>query len=296
MRNNPRWYSIPLIGLVLLLTSSVVGCASPPLSAPPVIAEFSANPTEIISGESATLLWNVTEATTVSIDQGIGNVPVTGTQLVLPITTTAYTLTATKNAGIVTKAVVITVIPLVEGKSEEEENSEQPPAQWPPVVPRSELRVHFIDVGQGDSILVDLGETEVLIDGGGKSPGVVTYLNDYVEGPLEVMIATHPHADHIGGLIAVLDAFNVDEIWLNGDKSTSQTYSQFMSAVNSEGVQVYEARRGDTIEVDELVFNVLHPVDLTGTANNNSIVLSLSYEEIDFLFMGDAEQEAEASM
>ena len=69
-----------------------------------------------------------------------------------------------------------------------------------------------------------------------------------------------------------------------------------MSAVNSEGAHVYEARRGDTIQADNLVFNVLHPINLSGTTNNNSIVLSLSYEEIDFLFMGDAEKEAEASM
>jgi len=159
-----------------------------------------------------------------------------------------------------------------------------------------ELKVHFIDVGQGDSILVDFGKTEILIDGGGKSSGVVEYLSDYVDGALEVMVATHPHADHIGGLIGVLDAFEVDEIWLNGDTSTSQTYSQFMSAVNSEGAKVYEARRGDTIKVGELAFDVLHPVSLDDTINNNSTVLSLSYGEIDFLFMGDAEEEAEASM
>ncbi len=158
------------------------------------------------------------------------------------------------------------------------------------------LTVHFIDVGQGDSIFLDLGDTEVLIDGGEKSPGVVSYIDDYIDGPLEVMVATHPHTDHIGGLIAVLDAFEVDEIWLNGDTTTSQTYSQFMSAVNSEGTEVFTARRGDTIQAGNLTFNVLNPANLSGTINNNSIVLSLSYGQVDFLFTGDAEQEAEASM
>jgi len=158
------------------------------------------------------------------------------------------------------------------------------------------LTVHFIDVGQGDSILVDFGDTEVLIDGGEKSPGVVSYIDDYVDGPLEVMVATHPHTDHIGGLIGVLDAFKVDEIWLNGDTSTSETYSRFMSAVNSEGAKVREVRRGDTIQVGNLTFDVLHPANLSGTTNDNSIVLSLSYGQVDFLFTGDAEQEAEASM
>jgi beta-lactamase superfamily II metal-dependent hydrolase len=158
------------------------------------------------------------------------------------------------------------------------------------------LTVHFIDVGQGDSILLDLGDTEVLIDGGKESPGVVNYIDDYVDGSLEVMIATHAHADHMGGLIAVLNAFEVDEIWLNGDTSPYAFYSQFMSAVSAEGAQVHEARRGDTIQAGNLTFDVLHPVNLSGTINNNSIVLSLSYGQIDFLFTGDAEQEAEASM
>jgi beta-lactamase superfamily II metal-dependent hydrolase len=60
-----------------------------------------------------------------------------------------------------------------------------------------QLKVHYIDVGQGDSILLDLGATEVLIDGGDGSLGVVSYLQQYVDGPLEAIVATHPHADHI---------------------------------------------------------------------------------------------------
>ncbi len=161
---------------------------------------------------------------------------------------------------------------------------------------QGELKVHFIDVGQGDSILIDLGETEVLIDGGEKSPGVVPYLEEYVDGPLEVMVATHPHADHIGGLIAVLDAFQVEQIWHNGDTSTSKTYAEFMSAVQSEGAQVHIGRRGDNINAGELTFTILNPTTLAGTTNNNSIVTSLSYGNVDFLFTGDAEQEAEAAM
>jgi competence protein ComEC len=161
---------------------------------------------------------------------------------------------------------------------------------------KSELKVHFIDVGQGDSILIDLGETEVLIDGGDKSPGVVNYLKNYIDGPLELMVVTHPHADHIGGLIDVLAAFQVEEIWYNGETSTSNTYSDFMSAVNAENAKVNIATRGDVIQADGLSFRVLNPFNLQGTTNNNSIVLYLAYGQTDFLFEGDAEQEAEAAM
>ena len=177
------------------------------------------------------------------------------------------------------------------------------------------LTVHFIDVGQGDAILVDLGDTEVLIDGGDRSPGVTAYLEDYVNGSLEVMIATHPDADHIGGLIEVLDDFDVEEIWLNGDTSTSKTYSDFIAKVNAEGAEVYEATwrhiivmRGlmvyvlnqlglRFIAVGGLMFDVLNPLGpLVDDINNNSIVLMMSYCDTDFLFMGDAKEEAESSM
>lgn len=164
-------------------------------------------------------------------------------------------------------------------------------------IPAPQLRVHFIDVGQGDAILLDLDETEVLIDGGSRSSGVVEYIRDYVDGPLEAMIATHPHEDHIGGLIDVLDAFEVDEIWRSGQDYYTQAYRDFTSAANSEGAEVKWARRGDVITVGNLALEVLHPLEpLFDDINNGSIVLALNYGQINFLFTGDAEREAEADM
>jgi beta-lactamase superfamily II metal-dependent hydrolase len=110
------------------------------------------------------------------------------------------------------------------------------------------------------------------------------------------MVGTHPHADHIGGLIAVLEAFEVQEIWHNGDSSTSQTYAQFKAAVDAEGAEVNIARQGNEVIAGELILVVLSPATLAGSTNENSIVLNLSYGEVDFLFTGDAGQEAESSM
>jgi len=126
-----------------------------------------------------------------------------------------------------------------------------------------ELKVHFIDVGQGDAILIDFGDNEMLIDGGDKSPGVDAYLSDYVDGALEVMVATHPHTDHIGGLIAVLNTFEVEEIWHNGDSATSKTYAEFMTAVQAEGADVNIGKRGDKINVGGLSFTILNPLPWT---------------------------------
>ncbi len=174
--------------------------------------------------------------------------------------------------------------------------TEEPSASVTTISVRESLEVHFIDVGQGDAILVDLAETEVLIDGGGKSPEVTEYLRDYVDGALELIVATHPHADHIGGLIEVLEQFEVNEVWHNGDTHTSKTYQQFMEAIEAEGAEVHTASLHDVIEAGELSFYVHHPAAIVESINNNSIVLHLQYGEIDFLFTGDAEIEAEAEM
>ena len=158
------------------------------------------------------------------------------------------------------------------------------------------LQVHFIDVGQGDSILIDWGETEVLIDGGRWNDSE-PYIRDYVDGPLELMVATHPHADHIGGLIEVLDAFDVERIWLNGDAHTTQTYSDFIARVGTEGAQVQTVAQGYQASINGLDLEVLHPtLPLGSDKNDNSIVLELSFGGKKFLFTGDACSEAEASM
>ena len=149
-----------------------------------------------------------------------------------------------------------------------------PRAQTPQ--PSQNLTVHIIDVGQGDAILIDLGTTEILIDGGEKNTGVADYIRPYVDGALEVMVATHAHSDHIGGLIDILAKYQVKDIWLNGDNATSATFAQFMNSVNAEGATIHEAERGNTIQAGNLTFVVLNPAKpLFPDQTNNSIVLSL---------------------
>jgi PKD repeat protein len=104
-----------LLVLSLLFLITIIGCVNitqPPATqpvTPPVVVTFSANPTEIKTGESATLLWNVTGATAVAIDQGIGNVAVASSKTVSPTKTTTYTLTATNSAGTNSQSITLTV-------------------------------------------------------------------------------------------------------------------------------------------------------------------------------------------
>ena len=115
------YISLPLLLLLLLVTILMPGCftfqtpppaTTPTSGTPPVIVVFSSNPSGINSGGTSTLLWNVTGATSVSIDQGIGQVDVAGTRQVSPAASTAYTISATNSAGTVTRLAVTTVNPV----------------------------------------------------------------------------------------------------------------------------------------------------------------------------------------
>ncbi|MBI4336505.1 MAG: MBL fold metallo-hydrolase [Chloroflexi bacterium] len=164
--------------------------------------------------------------------------------------------------------------------------------------PPDTLAVHFVDVGQGDGILVRTTEGKVMvIVGGPRRGGFADYLAAQGVQRVDVMVATNPDADHIGGLIAVLQRFPVGEVWLNGQENTTITFEDFVDATASSGANVFAARRGDTIQLGSLPVQVLHPVEpFSSGRNNNSVVVKLTYNEVKFFFAGDMEREAEGDL
>jgi len=160
------------------------------------------------------------------------------------------------------------------------------------------LVVHVIDVGHGDAILVVSPEgLTALIDGGSADPGAVDYLwGQRVEG-IDLMIATHPHEDHVGGLIQVLEEMPVGRVVTNGQAHTTAAYERFLDAILGSEAEYSEVQRGDTIAFGEMEFSVLNPGEnMGGDLNENSMVLRLVYGQTTILFMGDAGMDAEASM
>lgn len=163
------------------------------------------------------------------------------------------------------------------------------------------LKVHYLDVGQADSILVQFpGGKALLIDGGNADDGgrVVKYLQKNGVTSLAAVVATHPHEDHIGGLEQVLSNLSVSEFYLPRRATTTRTYRNLLAALKEKKIPVYEAKAGMRIEVEpEVKATFLGPVRLDyEDLNATSAVLKVEYGQTSFLFMGDAGEAAERDL
>lgn len=159
------------------------------------------------------------------------------------------------------------------------------------------LSVHVIDVGQGDSILIQAPNgTTALIDGGYDNGQALAYLRDQEIQRIDLVIASHPHADHIGGLVEVLHALPVGAVWTSGAMHTTGTFEQFLDTIAETKTPYYEAQRGDRIPFGTMEFAVLRSDPQASDLNDTSLVLKLTYGQVSFLFTGDAEAASEADL
>ncbi len=164
-----------------------------------------------------------------------------------------------------------------------------------------EMTVHFIDVGQADSICVQLpnGKT-MLIDAGNNddSDFVCGYLEDIGVSRVDYLIGTHPHEDHIGGLDAVIDNFDIGDIYMPKKQHTTATFRDVLTAVKNKGLKVKTAQEGVTVFDEDGVSAVMTAPCGSGyeSLNNWSAVIKLTYNDVSFLFTGDAEELSESEM
>jgi len=163
-----------------------------------------------------------------------------------------------------------------------------------------QMKVHFIDVGQGDSILIQSPNGKnMLIDGGTKSAGtkVVSFIKSKGITKLDYVVATHPDADHIGGLISVLNSISVGTFIDSGKSHTTETYYEMLNLIDVKNIPFKVPTAGDKIALDSaLNLQVLNSAEASDDTNEASIVLKMTYGKETFLFMGDADTTTEAEL
>lgn len=159
-----------------------------------------------------------------------------------------------------------------------------------------QLKVHYIDVGQGDGILIEQGTHNMLIDAGTNEDEklMVDYLNKEGIKHLDYVVGTHPHEDHIGGLDAVIKNFDIGTIYMPKTTTNTKTFEDVLKALKSKNLKITTPVVGSTFKLGNASCEILAPNSSKyQDLNNYSIVIKLTYGSNKFLFTGDAESLSE---
>lgn len=160
------------------------------------------------------------------------------------------------------------------------------------------LKVHFLDVGQGDSILVQLPNGRNMLVDAGKNDSastIINYLKKSGIKRIDYLIGTHPHEDHIGSLDNVIKNFEIGELLMPRATTNTQTFQDVLTAAKNKGLQITTAKAGVSIlDVENLSARILAPCGTTyESLNNYSAVIKVNYGDVAFLLTGDAEELSE---
>ncbi|MDU1601571.1 MAG: ComEC/Rec2 family competence protein [Clostridium sp.] len=162
-----------------------------------------------------------------------------------------------------------------------------------------ELKVHFIDVGQADSILIQQGNENMLIDAGNNEDEdtIKSYLNNLGITEFKYVVGTHAHEDHIGSLDYIMNSFKVGKIYFPKVTATTKKFENLVKAVKNKGMQFTAPKVGEIFNLGQAKCTILAPNSNNyEDANNDSIVIKLEYGSNSFMFTGDAEDVSEKEM
>ena len=162
-----------------------------------------------------------------------------------------------------------------------------------------QLKIHFIDVGQADSILLQQGSEFMLIDAGNNedSQTVKNYLVKQGVTELKYFVGTHKDEDHIGSADYVINSFKVGKVYFPKQTATTNTFKDFVAAVKSNGLSLTVPKVGEQFKLGEAIITVLAPnSSIYDDSNDYSIVLKVAYGNTSFLLTGDAEEVSEGEM
>ena len=162
----------------------------------------------------------------------------------------------------------------------------------------TDLQIHFLDVGQADSILITNNNHSMLIDAGNNEDGkkIVTYLENLGITSLDYVVGTHPHEDHIGGLDDVINNLSVKEIYLPEATTTTKTFEDVLDAIANKDLSLTVPTIGETFKLGEAEFEVIYTGTGTKDLNEASIILKMIFGNHTYLFTGDTIEEVEKTI
>ncbi len=160
------------------------------------------------------------------------------------------------------------------------------------------LTIHFLDVGQGDAILLRLPEGDVLIDSGPEDAEsrLCRRLQALGVEELRLVVFTHPDEDHTGGGDGILERFSVEEIWVNRTTAKNESFLRILELAEDRGIPVQAVTVGEMLAGEDFSLHVLYPISTPRDDEDNnagSILLRLVFGETSAIFMGDAGVEEE---
>lgn len=160
----------------------------------------------------------------------------------------------------------------------------------------SKLEIYFFDVGQADSILIKEKDYTMLIDGGNQSDGenLVKYLQEELNvNDIDILVGTHPHEDHIGGLPNVISSLSIGKIYLPNATTTTKIFEKLLDTIAEKNYKITVPKKDEEINLNNMNFKVLYTGTDESDLNNTSIVLKLEYGKTSYLFTGDATDKTE---
>ena len=164
------------------------------------------------------------------------------------------------------------------------------PSPSPTFPLESKLEIHFLDVGQGDAILLRCDGHCMLVDAGSKTSAeqVVSYLRKQNVTNLDYVVNTHAHEDHVGGLAGVMNACRVQHVFAPVENYDSDSFRYFKKYTEQKGLTIETPAFGDVWSLGNASITVLAPFDNSENDNDSSIVLKVQHNNVSFLLMGDA--------
>ena len=161
--------------------------------------------------------------------------------------------------------------------------------------PKGTLAVHFLDIGQGDSIFIELPNSQTMLVDAGENyygEGIINYIYDCGYEKLDYLVATHPHSDHIGSMSYIVRHMDIDAVYMPKVSTTTKTYENLLDSISNKGLKIKTAIAGTKIlDIDELEIVILAPVEIyEDDLNNCSVILKITYKDRSFLLTGDAEK------